>query len=147
MTQVLPFTEIVYTFFYYGPDQFGWGSLFLIFQWISGLFVLILFLRQLSTSKEGITVGGWRIHILVQYHISFNDEHQTMSKPKILMVLNLFCGTILCIYLCLSISLSKKFSYCHQYFFIACIQAGVFRKFFLTFWQSEPHCPYKMCYY
>ena len=147
MTQLFPFTEIVYTFFYYWPDQFGWGSLFLIFQWISGLFVLILFLRQLSTSKEGITVGGWRILILVQYHISFNDEHQTMSKPKILMVLNLFCGTILCIYLCLSISVSKKFSCCHQYFFIACIQAGVFRKFFLTFWQSEPHCPYKMCYY
>ena len=31
----------------------------LFFQWISGSFVLILFLRQLSTSKKGITVGGW----------------------------------------------------------------------------------------
>ena len=35
-------------------------------------------------------------------------EHQTMSKPKILVVFNLFCCEILCIYLCLSISVSKS---------------------------------------
>ena len=147
MTQVFPFTEIVYTFFYYGPDQFGWGSLFLIFQWISGLFVLILFLRQLSTSKEGITVGGWRIHTFGAILYFLQWRNIKLCQSRILMVLNLFCGTILCMYLCLSISVLKKFSYCHQYFFIACIQAGVFLKFFLTFWQSEPHCSYKMCSY
>ena len=37
--------------------------MFLFFKWISGSFVLILFLWQLSTSKKGITVGGWGIHI------------------------------------------------------------------------------------
>ena len=37
-------------------------------------------------------------------------EHQTISKPKILMVLNLFGCKMLCTYLCLSISVSKS---CH----------------------------------
>ena len=82
MTQVFPFTEIVYTFFYYWPDQFGWGSLFLIFQWISGLFVFILFLRQLSTSKEGITVGGWRIHIFgaIPYFLQWRNIKLCQSR-------------------------------------------------------------------
>ena len=44
----------------------------------------------------------------MQCPISFNDRTSDMSKPKILMVLNLLCRKILCIYLCLSISVSKS---------------------------------------
>ena len=38
-------------------------------------------------------------------------DYQNTLKPKILMVLSLFCCKILCIYLCLSISVSKR---CHN---------------------------------
>ena len=67
-------------------------------------------------------------------------EHQTMSEPKILMVLNLFCCKVLCIYLCLCISVSKS---CLQYtFWFACIQPSVVLKL-LIFWQFELHFSYK----
>ena len=64
-------------------------------------------------------------------------EHQKIlkskPKPKILMV-NLLCCKILWIYLCLSISVSKTVSYCHQYIFlIVCIWPGVVLKLFLMF--------------
>ena len=99
------------------------------------MFVLILFLRQLSTSKKGITVGGWGvqifgekvlnfvelpekirffliygIHILVLIFSSINGASRILNLNLILMVLELFCCEILCIYLCLSISVLKT---CH----------------------------------
>ena len=117
------------------PDNFGWGSLFLFFQWISGSFVPILFLRQLATSKKGITVRGRRIHIfdakvlnfvefpeiihsfyineihiLTSIFLSINGATRILNLNLILMVLNLFFCKILCIYLCLSISVLKR---CH----------------------------------
>ena len=60
----LNFTALIRSFFWTRhpsmiPDNFDWDSLFLFFPWISGSFVLILFLRQLSTSKKGVKVGGW----------------------------------------------------------------------------------------
>ena len=48
-----------YTFFSKEPDNFGSDSMFLLFQWISGSFVLTLLLQELSTIKKGITVRGW----------------------------------------------------------------------------------------
>ena len=133
--------------------------MFLFFQWISGPFVLYLFLRQLSTSKKGITVGGWGIHIfgakvlnflelpeiinffsiygihiLVSMFSSINGASRILNLNLILMVLNLLCCKELCIYLCLSISISNS---CHIviniFFLIACIQPGVVLKLFLIF--------------
>ena len=87
------------------PENFGWGSLFLFIQWILGSFVLILFLRQLSTSRKRITIGGWGIQIFDWKVLNFLELQIELSK--ILMVLNLFCCEILCMYLCLRISISK----------------------------------------
>ena len=110
----------------------GWGSLFLFFQWIPDSFVLILFLRQLSTSEKWMTLGGWKIHIfgtkvlnflgmpeivnfchiygiyiLVSIFSFINGASRILHLNLILMVLSFLCCKILCIYLCLSISVSK----------------------------------------
>ena len=71
-------------------------------------------------------------------------EHQTMSEPKILMVLNLFCWKVLCIYLCLCISVSKS---CHQYiFWFACIQPGVVLKFWASLFLQNVLLQKKIVY-
>ena len=89
----------------------------------------------LSTSKKGTTVGGWGIHIfgvkvlsflelpevihffhiygihiLVSIFSSINSASRILNLNLILMLLNLFCCKILCIYLYLSISVLKG---CH----------------------------------
>ena len=93
------------------------------FQLISASFVPILFLRQLSTSKKETTIAGWGIHIfgakvlnflelpeiihffhIYEFHIfesifSFvNGASRILNLNLILMVLNLCCRKILCIY-------------------------------------------------
>ena len=66
-------------------------------------------------------------------------EHQTISEPKILVVLNLFCCKILCIYLCLSISVSKS---CHIvisiFFWLLASSMVLFLNcsYILTIWAS-----------
>ena len=96
--------------------------------------------QQLSTSKKGITVGEWGIHIfgakvlnflelpetifffhiygihvLVSIFSSINGAGRILNLNVILMVLNLFCCKILSIYLRLSICASKR---CHIVIYI-----------------------------
>ena len=122
-------------FFLVKTRSFWLRLIALIFSVVSGSFVLILFLRQLSTSKKGVTVEGWGIHIfgakvlnflelpeiiyfshiyethiLVSIFSSINGASKILNLNLKLMVLNLFCCKILCIYLRLSISASKS---CH----------------------------------
>ena len=91
-----------------------------------------MFLQQLSTRKKGIINGGWEIHIfgvkvlnLLEmpeiihfFHIcgihiiyifsSINGAYKFLNLNMMLLVLNLFCCKILCIYLCSSISVSNS---------------------------------------
>ena len=106
---------------------------------ISGSFVLILSLRQLSKSKKGITVVGWGsilnflefseiihffhiygIHILVSIFSSHDGAYRILN-------LNLNLGL-----------LSQKSSYCHQYIFWLLASNLVLLSFwiFLTIWAS-----------
>ena len=79
------------------------------------------------------------IHVLIFIFSSINSASRILILNLILMVLNLFCCILLCIYLRLSISVSKSCHIIINIFWIACIQRDVVPKLFLIFWQSETH--------